>query len=562
MIAWLVALTAAQAEDLGAQNTVVIDVSRSMESVGVARVTENVLDTWQGWRSVAPGNREARFAAVSFAEQATELLAPSSPDGLDGAFVEPLAFGGRAALGDTLEFTDALADASSHHVIVLTDGGIADGPLPTVPQGVVVHVVATGDVFPLQGVRLRALTARSGGSYRQAGSAAQFDVGATAALQQSLQGNTWHVARIDLDPFEQPVSIPHTASALSVVAYGAPGTDVELSLQPPGSAAEPLEDRGSDGGARIDVSAGQRVLGGTWTVSTTSSGPVAAMVMVDNTALRSDLQIPSEAICPGQAVDIDVSARAFGGGLAEEEFMMRVVVHAPSVGVGELLSDLGREPETDGEDPPSEGAGLLAELLGEQPDAPGVSPEDVPWTVTGDGTYRAVYVPPVAGHYEVEVTIAGTSGQTGDFEFHHRESFYAVACPEDDATSVGFEDGQLIVVPAWGDALERLGPGYQGRLWLDIAGRDFVRLVDRYDGSYVADVDEADLASLQVRYVPPLLAPDAIPEGAPLGTIDDGDAPPSTDLELTCGDCRTSGTSGSLGLALVLLPWALTRRRR
>ncbi|MEM6925965.1 MAG: hypothetical protein AAF602_03465 [Myxococcota bacterium] len=157
------------------------------------------------------------------------------------------------------------------------------------------------------------------------------------------------------------------------------------------------------------------------------------------------------------------------------------------------------------------------------------------------------------GTYQVRALVSGTSGQTGAFAFEHLETFYASTRPED--TLVEIEGGRVSVVPSTRDLQERLGPGYEGRLWLDIAGREPIPLVDQLDGAYEADLDGADAASLQVLYVPPLLAPDAFADATTLPGPDEIDDAP--DGELLCG-CTTPGAAG---WAWLVVPLVVLRRR-
>lgn len=280
------------------------------------------------------------------------------------------------------------------------------------------------------------------------------------------------------------------------------------------------------------------------------------VVLFEDPTLASDLVLDTPEAVAGQPVTLSVDLAAGGEPVAEMKPVLKIL--EPTASVGELLSTGGQEPETSADDPASTGAALLQALLRDTPDA--LAAREVAVDLQGrDGFFTATFVPPVGGHYVVDLSLLAHTEKAGDFELHHRASFFAAVQPTASHTDVRRDGSRLVLTPA--SATELLGPGYEGRLWLIADREEPTAFVDRLDGTYEAALGELDTA-FEVHFVPAWAPVD--PDGPALSDdtllLAEGETAASVPVLLGCSSIPTAPSGlGIAGLLVVLLG---TARRR
>lgn len=395
------------------------------------------------------------------------------------------------------------------------------------------------------------------------------------ALQATLKTNTWHVARVlkttipegqdvitvngpftlvgDVPPMagDDQVFVPSTAKGVAVVAVNSDRRWIrargqaynisECEINDGRYGVARASERLPEGDLCLDDD-GLRVLLDARIEPKYSPSAATVMVLTDNTAVKSTTTLSDVDIVAGEPLTITTSLTAFGAPIdtfptgALDRIVLRLLV--PEEAWGEVLSERQIFPQLGGQIESSSIVGsMIQQLIESEPDALPSFWIDVPIEDRdGDGLFTATFEPPFPGSYEMAVVIDGEAEGAGRFSFHDVQTFQVRAQPVFEGSRVSVDPGEtdtsfiytIVPVAAGG---WRLGPGYQGYLWLDVAGQDPILFVDQFDGSYVATVEvgagEGEPAG-DIHFIPPLVpSPAQSLVGDELENwIDNGGAPP------------------------------------
>ncbi|MCA9971112.1 MAG: VWA domain-containing protein [Anaerolineales bacterium] len=336
-------------------------------------------------------------------------------------------------------------------------------------------------------------------------------------LQNFVKFNTWETARlvherVRFHAAPYTTRIPFTSTTQHVafaLRWPARMGVLRLSVLPSGE-AQPTQETGEAGFIVLNFDVPTSPLYtfmDPWQVEVSLLDPIGdvqevpfdLVVLADDAALNSSLDITSQQLRPGDEIQLAASVRELGqlvtglGGNPQNRLVAQLV--RPDTTVGDLLSNSSAPSTPPFQDDSSTPAD--AKLHNELQQNPGAltHAEDTITLVEGpDGVYRGTYTAEAPGHYNFLFGIEGQTENIGRFTRMQLKTAVVRATPDPASTSfnttIRRDDGMRLLITMTPRTRfgHLLGPGWATYFWFTTPGQQPVKPVDNLDGTYTATI--------------------------------------------------------------------------